>query len=111
MHNVGMKGGNINLAGQIFNTLEIPSIFAERNLFELAEGKVADLSSVYVIKRDRDNCIISTNSASEIDIPDNCVDYIFIDPPFGGNIMYSEMSFLYEAWLGVFTNIQKRKQL
>ena len=33
MHNVGMKGGNINLAGQIFNTLEIPSIFAERDLF------------------------------------------------------------------------------
>lgn len=32
------------------------------------------------------------------------VDYIFIDPPFGGNIMYSELNFLWEAWLKVFTN-------
>ncbi len=31
-------------------------------------------------------------------------DYIFTDPPFGGNIMYSELNFMYEAWLKVFTN-------
>jgi DNA modification methylase len=105
MHNIGMKGGNINLAGQIFNTLEIPSIFAERDLFVLAKGKAADLSSVYAIRKEPNNSIISTSSATNIDLPDECIDYIFIDPPFGGNIMYSEMSFLYEAWLGVFTNI------
>jgi hypothetical protein len=32
------------------------------------------------------------------------VDYIFLDPPFGANIMYSELNFLWEAWLKVFTN-------
>jgi len=32
------------------------------------------------------------------------VDYIFVDPPFGGNLMYSELNFLWEAWLRVFTN-------
>lgn len=32
------------------------------------------------------------------------VDYIFVDPPFGGNLMYSELNFLWEAWLGVFTD-------
>jgi len=31
-------------------------------------------------------------------------DYIFTDPPFGGNLMYSELNFLWEAWLKVFTN-------
>ena len=31
-------------------------------------------------------------------------DYIFTDPPFGGNLMYSELNFLWEAWLRVFTN-------
>ncbi len=30
--------------------------------------------------------------------------YIFTDPPFGGNLMYSELNFLWEAWLKVFTN-------
>ncbi|MGC9423590.1 DNA methyltransferase, partial [Vibrio sp.] len=32
------------------------------------------------------------------------LDYIFTDPPFGGNLMYSELNFLWEAWLKVFTN-------
>jgi len=34
------------------------------------------------------------------------LDYIFIDPPFGSNIMYSELNFLWESWLKVFTNNQ-----
>jgi hypothetical protein len=34
----------------------------------------------------------------------NSIDYIFVDPPFGGNLMYSELNFLWEAWLNVFTN-------
>jgi len=32
------------------------------------------------------------------------VDYVFTDPPFGGNLMYSELNFLWEAWPKVFTN-------
>lgn len=35
---------------------------------------------------------------------DNYYDYIFVDPPFGSNIMYSELNFLWESWLDVFTN-------
>jgi DNA modification methylase len=104
MHNVGMKAGRINLAGQIFNTLQIPSIFAERNVFRLAKGKVDDLAAVFDVQKEVDGTIVSTSSASAIDLPDCSMDYIFVDPPFGSNIMYGEMSFLYEAWLRVFTN-------
>jgi hypothetical protein len=32
------------------------------------------------------------------------VDYIFLDPPFGSNIMYSELSYIRESWLKVVTN-------
>ena len=32
------------------------------------------------------------------------MDYVFVDPPFGANLMYSELNFLWEAWLGVFTD-------
>src|SRR5262249_51602189 len=35
-------------------------------------------------------------------------DCIFTDPPFGGNIFYSDASMLYEAWLGEFTD-EKRE--
>jgi len=32
---------------------------------------------------------------------------VFVDPPFGGNLMYSELNFLWEAWLSIFTNSDK----
>ncbi len=104
MHNVGFKGGRINLAGQTYNTLQFPSVSAERNLFSLARGKVDDLVAVFELKKNRDTAIISTQSGTSMKcIPDASVDYIFVDPPFGDNIIYSELSFLYESWLRIFT--------
>jgi len=50
------------------------------------------------------NTIISTGSSTQLTIPDSSVDYIFTDPPFGRNIQYSELNFLWESWLGVRTN-------
>ncbi len=37
-------------------------------------------------------------------IENDTIDYIFTDPPFGGNIMYSELNFIWESWLKVWTN-------
>ena len=37
-------------------------------------------------------------------LPDDSIDFIFTDPPFGGNINYSEMNILWESWLDVFTD-------
>ncbi len=49
--------------------------------------------------------IVSTQSADCLsNIPDNTIDYIFTDPPFGHNFDYSELNFFWEAFLGVFTN-------
>jgi len=49
--------------------------------------------------------LVSTQSSTDTDkILSNSVDYIFTDPPFGGNLMYSELNLLWEAWLRVFTN-------
>ncbi|WP_291321542.1 DNA methyltransferase [Desulfonatronospira sp.] len=50
--------------------------------------------------------LISTQSTTKTSCNTNGVDYIFIDPPFGGNLMYSELSFLWESWLKNFTNIK-----
>ena len=53
----------------------------------------------------KNNVIITeTSTASTSGINLNSVDYIFTDPPFGGNLNYSELSFLWEAWLRVVTN-------
>jgi adenine-specific DNA methylase len=39
-------------------------------------------------------------------LADRTVDYVFTDPPFGGNINYSEMNFLWESWLQEHTDIR-----
>jgi 16S rRNA G966 N2-methylase RsmD len=32
-------------------------------------------------------------------MPDDCVDYIFTDPPYDASVQYGELSFLWNAWL------------
>lgn len=43
-------------------------------------------------------------SANAVDLPDESVDYVFTDPPFGSNIFYSDMNLFQEAWLGEVTD-------
>ncbi len=49
-------------------------------------------------------CVVSTGTASKVALPDNSIDYVFTDPPFGENIFYADLNFLVEAWHGVTTN-------
>ena len=56
-------------------------------------------------QRDRAHHMIWAGSSTALPIPENSVDYVFVDPPFGSNIPYSEINFLWEALLGVFTNM------
>jgi len=48
--------------------------------------------------------VVSVQDSSVFKINSNSYDYIFIDPPFGANLNYSELSFTWEAWLKVITN-------
>ena len=105
LHNVGFKKGKINLAGAMPNALFIPSILAERNIFQLVRKKIADILPVYSLKKDNQNYMVSCGSSTDLSsIPSNSIDYIFVDPPFGSNLMYSELSFIWEAWLKILTN-------
>ncbi len=45
----------------------------------------------------RSNCIVGTGSAACLSLPDNSVDYVFTDPPFGENFPYSELNFFCES--------------
>lgn len=101
LHNVGFKKGKINLAGALPNALYVPGIFAERNIFELHRSKLKDLSFDGVKNRG----IVHTSSATNLlTIQSNSIDYIFTDPPFGANLMYSELNSIHEGWLKVKTN-------
>ena len=48
---------------------------------------------------------ISTGSSERIALPDDSVDYVFVDPPFGANIPYSDLALVLESWHGVMTDM------
>ncbi len=39
-------------------------------------------------------------------MPDNSIDYVFTDPPFGENIYYADLNYLVESWHRVWTNAE-----
>lgn len=104
LHNIGFKNGKLNLAGAMPNVLYVPSTVAERNIIELLESKLSDICKVYADHKDKKGVLIQTCSATNTGIPTNSIDYIFTDPPFGANINYSEMNYIWESWLKVKTN-------
>jgi len=46
---------------------------------------------------------VSTGGCGNLPLPNNSIDYVFTDPPFGDNFPYWELNFLPESWHGVFT--------
>lgn len=93
-----------NTAGGIMKgTLYIPSLPKEGNVVDLLRRRTHSiLRSIYILPFARP--MISSNHAGCFRFVGDTADYLFIDPPFGANIMYSELNFLWEAWLKVFTN-------
>lgn len=98
-------GGSGNTAR--FN---VPFIFNEANVFATFERKAKTIRDHLETsaRAYSGRAVVRTGSATDIAfLPDESVDLIFTDPPFGANINYSEMNFLWESWLGAFTNNTK----
>jgi DNA modification methylase len=86
-------------------TLYIGALPVESNVFIGIDNKVARLGKIWAGCPLRGEFALSTGSSSKLDdIPDNSIDYIFIDPPFGSNIIYSDLSIIWESWLRIKTN-------
>jgi DNA modification methylase len=47
---------------------------------------------------------ITAGTAASLPLPNESVDYVFTDPPFGENIFYADLNFLVESWHGVITD-------
>lgn len=83
----------------------IPSLNVEVAIMEQFKNRVKKINEINLQRFNKKNVIISTQSSTDFsNIPSNSVDFIFVDPPFGENLMYSELNFLYEAWNEVLTN-------
>jgi len=99
-YNMGKRGN-----GVLSGTLYLPSLSAEGDVLRILKGKLADFTKVFSAITGFNSCISNTASSTDLsNIPDNSIDYIFTDPPFGDNLNYSELSFIWECWLKVKTN-------
>ena len=92
------------LVGPLSGTHYVPNIQAERYIIKVLEEKLRKVALVFN-KTSPKNTIVTTQASTRVpQIPDKSIDYIFTDPPFGQNIMYSELNFIHESWLKVLTN-------
>lgn len=98
-YNLGHRGN-----GGLSGTLYIPSFVAEANVFRVGKNKGEDLKKMAGYAKPGMAYITTQSTADLSNIPSNSVDYIFTDPPFGSNLMYSELNFIWESWLRILTN-------
>ena len=88
-------------------TLYVPALRSEISPVYALVGKRTRIASALEDLGIPGQCTVSTGSSKDLTVPDNTIDYIFVDPPFGHNLAYSELNFIWEAWLRVFTNNQQ----
>ena len=95
-YNMGNRGN-----GVLNGTLYMPSLSAETEITKVATGKVSDFRKAFVV---HNRNIVTCQSFEKLAMPSASMDYLFLDPPFGANINYSELNFIWESWHRVFTN-------
>ena len=94
--------GSRALVGPMANTLYIPPQCVENNPIDQFEYQAKKV--IKAIEECQKGTAVQICSASNSMLKSESIDYIFTDPPFGANIMYSELNKVIESWLGVFTN-------
>lgn len=90
----------------VSGTYYIPTLKVEINPINAFRDKAkVILRALGSISQKEYSVINSNQSLTDLsNIPEKSIDYIFTDPPFGHNLMYSELNYIWEGWLKVFTN-------
>ncbi len=98
----GYFGGGGGMSGNMY----MPIVRMERNPWASVQRKLLRLKNAEQYKSAWETRpFVSNQSATCLDnIPSKSVDYIYTDPPFGANIIYSEMNLILEGWLRLLTN-------
>ena len=92
--------------GPLSGTLYVGSLATPLNVLRTFSRNAKTIASTLAGERHhRSSHAVGTQSATELDqLPDNSIDYVFTDPPFGENLMYSQLNFVWESLLRVRTN-------
>lgn len=83
----------------------VASQHSECSPWYILEGKASRLEKAFQRHYARASGVVTgTGSTAYLSTPDEVIDYIFTDPPFGENIYYADLNFLIESWYGVLSN-------
>ena len=67
-------------------------------------GKSRRLTRAFApVPSSRSAPMISTADCAAYGLPDESIDYVFTDPPFGENIFYADLNYVVESWHRAFT--------
>ena len=82
----------------------VPSQHSECSPWYILDGKLNRLTKVFKSEYSRvHSATVTTGDCSGEGLPDNSIDYVFTDPPFGENIFYADLNYLVESWHGIRT--------
>lgn len=85
----------------------VPSLISEADPFTAYANKIKRLTAAFSASHAQDGMsFTSCGSAAKLLSPDESIDYIFTDPPFGENIYYADLNILVESWHKVLTDVK-----
>lgn len=95
-----------NKSGPLSGTLYVSSTTMPLDAYTILPNRLKRMGEAKLSlgSQERGSVIIQCASSTRLPLPNNSVDYLFVDPPFGGNLMYSQLSFIWESWLRLLTS-------
>lgn len=93
----GYFGGGGGMSGNLY----MPVIRMEKNVHTVVRRRLGLLRKAEAHKASWSTTAgVLTQSATLLGVATASVDYVYTDPPFGANMIYSELNLALEAWLG-----------
>jgi|JI10StandDraft_1071094.scaffolds.fasta_scaffold16946_9 16S rRNA G966 N2-methylase RsmD len=94
------------VTGAQSGVMYVSGLPVEKNVFVGVQRKIKTFAAAFELLHGlAGEATIVTGSSTNVHLPDESIDYVFTDPPFGGYIPYSEINQLNELWLGQTTRI------
>ena len=99
----------------------LPNQFVENNIFSILEKRSKAIIKGFKYSKEnlmssveqkfnfeslinKGDYLILNQSSSELNIPDNSIDVIITDPPYGSNVQYAELSIIWNVWYEHYKN-------
>lgn len=114
LHVSKLKAENVRPLG--VNNFWIPDDFIEENVWWRFVDRAENIKMAkeVIVKRASENGIskpvskiYNKSSLKMSEIKNGSVDYLITDPPYGDTIQYSELSYIWNCWLGKEFDIEK----